>query len=464
MLIELHNVRAKVLDASEAEHLWLGDYLSWADDKAWVRRWKGYGKSAADTVRLYDRVDDTYPAGFTSMLVKAAIDHGFAVRVEDARIKPHSAVLPLPPGLRDYQAETCATGLRRTRGVVWAATGAGKTQIAMGWVESTPVRWLFLVNQTQLGLQARDRYRSFCGQEAGVIAEGEWRPDRAPHGLTVATFQSLYAKLKHPASTPEYQLAAQFLAGIQGLIVDECHVLPADSFRKVLDYTPEAYYRLGLSATPLSRGDRKAMHLIGCLGSVIHRIPARTLIEAGILAKPVIRFKTHHQVSDRATWQGAYNEIIAKGKPRNQLVCRLAELAAKPCVVFVKDLDQGQWLTRALTKAGHAVEYVDGKTPTKQRQAMVTRLERGDTDILVASVVMNQGIDVPQLRSVVIAAGGSSTIAALQRVGRGMRRVPGKDTVEVWDIKDTGNKWLERHTRERMASYETEDYEYEVLR
>lgn len=464
MIVELQNVRAYVRNATEAEHLWLSDYLSWADDKAWVRKWKGYGKSSADYVRLYDRVDDSYPAGFTRMMAKAAEGHGFTVQVVDGRIKPNALSLPLPAGLRDYQVETCNIGLKRTRGVVWAATGAGKTQVAMGWVESTPIRWLFLVNQTQLGLQARDRYRAFCGQDAGVIAEGEWKPDNAAHGLTVATFQSLYAKLKQDSSMPDHKLAVAFLAGIEGVIVDECHVLPADSFRKVLDYCP-AYYRLGLSATPLSRGDRKSMYLIGCLGSVVHRIPAKTLIDAGVLAKPIIRFKAHHQESERTTWQGAYNEIIGKGgkSPRNVLVCKLAELAAKPCIVFVKDLDQGMWLAKALTRGGQPVEYVDGKTPTKQRQAMVTRLERGDTDILVASVVMNQGIDVPQLRSIVNAAGGSSTIATLQKVGRAMRRVPGKDTVEIWDIKDTGNKWLERHTRERIASYETEDYDIEFI-
>lgn len=463
MRLELHNVRAKVIEATEAEHLWIGEYLSWADDKAWVRRWKGYGRSSQDYVRLYNREDDSYPAGFTLMLRKAAEAHGFTVEVTDARQKPAYAPLPLPPGLRDYQVETCTTGLRRTRGVVWAATGAGKTQIAMGWVESTPLRWLFLVNQTQLGLQARDRYRAFCGQEAGVIAEGMWKPDGGAHGLTVATFQSLHSKLKQPASSPEYQMVTNFLESIQGVIVDECHVLPADSFRKALDHMPEAYYRLGLSATPLSRGDRKSMYMIGCLGSVIQRISARVLIEAGILAKPIIRFKTHHQESEKKTWKGAYNEIVVKGRSRNQLICKMAELAAKPCIVFVKDLDQGMWLAKALTKGGQLVEYVDGKTPTKQRQAMVQRLEFGETDILVASVVMNQGIDVPQLRSLVIAAGGSSTIAALQRVGRGMRRVPGKDTVEVWDVKDTGNKWLQNHTRDRINSYETEEYEIEYL-
>lgn len=457
MKIELHNVRAFIRDATDVEHEWINDYLSWADDKAHFMRQRGY--RTPSHIRLYTRVDDSYPAGFTRMLAKAAKDKGYVVQVVDCRTVPTTTRLPIPSGLRDYQVSTVTESDKRTRGIVWAATGAGKTQVAMGLVESIPVRWGFIVNQTQLGLQARDRYRSFLGMEAGVIAEGQWLPASGAHSMTVATFQSLHARLKGP----DRESAVRWLESLDGIIVDECHVLPADSFRGVLDYTLNAYWRVGLSATPLSRGDRKSMHLIGCLGSVITRISAKTLIDAGVLARPIIRLVAHTQTSDKATWQGAYNEIVVNSKTRNALVCQLAVKAVKPTIVFVKALDQGKLVTKQLAKAGHKVEYVDGTTLTPIRQAAVTRLERGDTDILVSTVVMNQGIDVPELRSMVIAAGGSSTIMALQRVGRGMRRVPGKETFEVWDIDDRGNKWTKRHTKERIASYEVEEYEVEIV-
>jgi superfamily II DNA or RNA helicase len=169
------------------------------------------------------------------------------------------------------------------------------------------------------------------------------------------------------------------------------------------------------------------------------------------------------QESDAKTWQGAYTDLIVKSKKRNRLVCDLAQLAAKPCIVFVKALKQGKVITKHLTKLGESVEYVDGNAPTAVREAVVSRLERGETDILVSTIVMNQGIDIPELRSVVMAAGGSSTIHALQRVGRGMRVVPGKTEFEVWDIDDLGNKWTQRHTRERVRAYEVEEYEVESV-
>lgn len=456
MIVELSNVRSRIAQATDAEHEWLAEYLSWPDDTAFFRRRHGYRGDGY--VRLYDRADDTFPAGFTRTVAQMGVKAGHQVTVIDKRIRPIATLAhPRMTWLRDYQQAAVDAAIKRTRGVIWAATGSGKTEVACGLVESVPVNWLFLVHRTQLGLQARDRYRLRTGLEAGVVAEGEWRVDPGPHGLTVATFQTLYAAIK--SGDPA---VLSWLQTIGGVIVDECHVLPAETFMLVMNNCP-AYWRVGVSGTPMARGDRRAMHLIGCTGSVLYRISARQLIDAGLLAKPNIRMVPHHEMSDKKTWQGAYGELIAGSTSRTKLACDVAIKAVKPCLVFVKALKHGKAIAKRLQRAGQKVEYVDGAAATQVRQAAVTRLERGDVDVLVTTVVMNEGVDIPELRSVVMAAGGSSAIAALQRVGRGMRVVPGKTEFDVWDFADTGNKWTERHSKERIKAYQVEDYEVEVL-
>jgi len=60
----------------------------------------------------------------------------------------------------------------------------------------------------------------------------------------------------------------------------------------------------------------------------------------------------------------------------------------------------------------------------------------------------------------VIASGGKSVIAALQRIGRGMRTNNGaKSTFKVYDILDLGVPSLEKHSRRRMNTYVRESYE-----
>ena len=83
--------------------------------------------------------------------------------------------------------------------------------------------------------------------------------------------------------------------------------------------------------------------------------------------------------------------------------------------------------------------------------------------VLVASPIMDEGIDISGIHTVVIAAGGKSPSRLLQRVGRGMRTEDGKDKVEIIDFWDTGVKLLQGHSQERKATYEEQGYKVSVV-
>jgi superfamily II DNA or RNA helicase len=90
------------------------------------------------------------------------------------------------------------------------------------------------------------------------------------------------------------------------------------------------------------------------------------------------------------------------------------------------------------------------------------RLNNGDDDLLVATNIFNEGVDIPELKSVVIAAGGSSSIQALQRIGRGMRRTDSKSRFYVYDLLDSGQRWMERHAKARQRAYRSEGHTVNV--
>ena len=72
----------------------------------------------------------------------------------------------------------------------------------------------------------------------------------------------------------------------------------------------------------------------------------------------------------------------------------------------------------------------------------------------MCTVVFQEGVDIPDLRTVVIASGGSSVIAALQRIGRGMRVSDNKSSCIVIDVHDTGEYFLENQSKKRKKAYE----------
>jgi superfamily II DNA or RNA helicase len=68
-------------------------------------------------------------------------------------------------------------------------------------------------------------------------------------------------------------------------------------------------------------------------------------------------------------------------------------------------------------------------------------------------------VDIPEVASVIVASAGKSNIKALQRLGRGMRVAGDKQTCELWDFADGGNRWLDAHSAARQAAYLAEGFD-----
>lgn len=469
MWIELRTLQSTVLKATDEEFEWLYDYLAFDEVE-----FKGGKRKVHEKSML--KKNGRFPSGFVLDNAKgvglrsAAQRAGFTLEIVDKRTPPCK---PDPSAdlawLRDYQRLAVERVVERTRGILWLPTGAGKTEVAVGLTRALPCRWLALVADKQLVADIADRFRKRTNIEPGLIIDNTWNvPDDAP--LTACTFQKLARALKlglENPTDPKYLRAKKLLDDAQGLIVDECHTLPASSFYKVAMNTPNAYYRVGMSGTPLARGDQKSLYSIAAIGPVVIRIKADLLIKRGVLSKPTVRMVKCVQSSDRATWAGVYTHAITDSTKRNKLLVGITERATKPGLLFVKEIDHGRELTNRLMRAGIKAEFVWGSHSVEHRRSLIRRLVKGHFDMIVCSVVFQQGIDIPELRSVVIGSGGKSVIAALQRLGRGMRVDrdaqgnvrEGGDTFEVWDVLDRGQEWTERHANARRNAYTGEGYE-----
>lgn len=469
MWIELFNLQAKVTKATDEERAWLDDYLSFPDEDARFRqrrvpKWKrGDGK-----IHMLSGPTQTFPAGFVGQVVAQAKKDGHPAQVLDRRKRPERFdPSALVDWLRDYQAEALQITRTTERGVFHHPTGAGKTELMVAIAEAHPQsKWLILTHRKDLISNTIDRFSRRTGEEVGSIGEGTFNPAR----VTVAMFQSLYAQLRQ-----KKKRTIDFLAGIDGVMIDEVHVVPAATYWRVLMALPNAYFRYGFSGTPFSRSDKKSIFTWGAVGPVIHKIEAETLITAGVLAKPQIKMvRVRHPMRATKSWSEAYSELFVHSKARNAAAVAAALKAPKPCLVFVNHVEHGKILERELRARGAKIEFVWGTHHTAVRKAAIERLVMGETDILLCNVIFQEGIDIPELQSVVVAQGGKSIIATLQRVGRGMRKRARsgeitKETFTVYDFKDVGCgctgrdkhktcEWVEKHTRHRLAAYTSVKY------
>jgi superfamily II DNA or RNA helicase len=79
--------------------------------------------------------------------------------------------------------------------------------------------------------------------------------------------------------------------------------------------------------------------------------------------------------------------------------------------------------------------------------------------VYIATPIFDEGVDVPGIDVLILAGGGKSNIKLLQRLGRGMRTDPDKVQLLVLDFIDDTNRYLFKHSEERLNVYEREDFQ-----
>ena len=457
MRIEVDCATARIVEASPSEREWVASYLTFNDPQARF-------SNGNPVVELLNRIDDTFPGGFAGKVRKAGATRTHLsgrldpidIELVDVRKAPPERVQPDLTWLRDYQQQAVETALRRTRGIIQMPTGSGKSVTAAGIIASVPgARWLVLVPQSDLLEQFAEHLRKRLGEEPGIIGDGKWNPQR----VTVATFQTLSRRM----SKAKDRAAYAFMRSVQGLICDEVHQVASGTFSFVCAQATSAYYRLGISATPLDRSDKKSIFVIANIGGVIHKTTSAELRARGFLADATIKMVRVEQGSNAPTWPGVYGECVVRSKVRNTAVAQMAVAASKPGLVFVSQVKQGHTLLELIKKAGLRAVMVWGEDDTEERRQAIKDLVAGKLDTIVCSNVFAQGVDIPSLASVVNAAGGQSVILTLQRLGRATRVTETKTKFEAWDVLDDGNRYLAKHGKARRDVYENEGFTVEVI-
>lgn len=461
MLIAISNRVARVQRASSQERSWLRDYLSFPDPAA---HWKG--KTEEEAVhRLFEEVTDTFPAGFLPSVTKAAADEGYKIELVDQRVVPTQRDPDADlRWLRPYQAAAVERVDERVRGILHLPTGSGKTEVMIALTRAFPCPWLLLAPNLSLVNNAADRFLLRNREhgvdlgEPGRIGEGRWTEGER---LTCATYQSVHRAL-------DTDRGRALLDRVGGLVADESHSVPAVTFLQATRAC-NAYWRVGLSGTPLARGDMKSALAVAALGPIIHRVTPDELVAAGAISRARVRFTTvRHPMPDGYTFDEVYKELVVNSRARNTVLTSLAKRAQKPAFLFVKHIEHGRNLAKLLHAVGVRAEFVWGTHSAKQIKTHLEALIRGDVEVLVTSAVLKQGIDVPGLRTIINGSGGKSIIDVLQKLGRGSRierdaaGVVVKDEFALLDVYDAGDQWLETHSKARKRAYMQEGYEVVV--
>lgn len=404
--------------------------------------WDGY-------IRLVSKTGQ-FPAGLAPYLIERLRLNGLgaALSHENAPPGPHpcltKALLVTP--LRPYQEAAVEALALAGRGVVHHPTGTGKTLIMAGLVKHLAQPTLILCHRTDLMRQLATRLRSSLDVPALVGEIGGGRDE--PNFLTVATFQSIHHRLR---SYP--QPVREMLGRFTAVMVDEVHHVAAKTFGDVMKELTNAYYRIGFSATPDREGDPETFFkAMGWLGPVVSRFSSKDAADQGYVVSADIFLLPGSDISGNDA--DFYELGVVRDTKRNALIVELAERMARrgSVLVLVERIEHGARLQRGFPPSSLGVEFIHGAIEGFLRTEMLDRFRNGGTDVLIGSEILGEGIDLPNLRTLIIAGAGKAPHRTIQKVGRGMRTSGDKDRVIVFDFMDTGSKtWVDqqgkRHKR-----------------
>jgi len=370
--------------------------------------------------------------------------------VVDARHAASKTQGVLPGWVRDYQMVAVVRAFQGRQGIIKATTGSGKTIVAAGLMSAAQVRWVFLVHKPDVVRAAaksfRERLEEPVIELAGAATDWNGR-------ILCATYDQL---LNNPQ-------AMEWLATAEGVLVDECHRAATKSAYQCILSATNACWRIGLSATPFNRSDKRDVITMGLLGEIIYEIKAQELIAEGSITPLNIQWvqcEHHRQGVSPRNWSAFYERHIVENDERNALLVNTITRCETPALLFVKRKNHALTLANELKMAcpGKRVVCVDGDTSKEQRDAIVAAVNAKAVDYVVATSVFNEGIDASEFRSAVIGAGGQSWIDGLQRPGRLTRLASGKASGTVFDVADYGISALAKHTYERHAAYQSEGF------
>lgn len=336
-----------------------------------------------------------------------------------------------------------------TRNLVVAATGTGKTVIsALDYKRfrkqnpGKPCRLLFVAHREEILRQSLYTFRAVLKDaNFGELFVGNYRPETIDYlFLSIQTFNSQDFTAKTALDFYDY------------IIVDEFHHAAAPTYQKLLSYY-QPKILLGLTATP-ERMDGKSI-----LPYFNYRIAAEIRLPEAIDRKLLCPFQ-YFGVTDTVDlntlkWSaGGYDkgELSALYTFSGAVANRRADLVVSSLLKYVTDIDEvkglgfcvtvdhAQFMSRYFNDHGIPSIFLIGKSSDQERKSAKDRLIRGDIRFIFVVDIYNEGVDIPEVNTVLFLRPTESLTIFLQQLGRGLRLAENKECLTVLDFIGQANK------------------------
>lgn len=268
----------------------------------------------------------------------------------------------------------------------------------------------------------------------------------------------------------------EFLESITAFISDEHQHLTSDSLYNTLLACTNAIYRVGLTGSIDLKNKMLLRRLKAVTGEITVKTSNEFLIEEGHSAKPKITFAPIYNVEQNGrivniqnenNYMNVYDSGVVKNEYRNLLIAKITQMCYannQGVLIIVSRIEHGESIGELLTGMDINFEFLRGEIDIEERDARLDEMRAGTLKVVIATSILDEGVDVSGIDALIMGAGGKSFRQTLQRVGRALRKKKeGENVTHIYDFADRTNKYLYRHYQAREKIYQDENFEINYL-
>lgn len=352
----------------------------------------------------------------------------------DAEINPYylhaSEIQPTYPQQKSLDACEYYRQVGLRKGVVILPTGMGKTIFAALDAKRMNCRTLFIVHKNEI---LREAYEKFCfvwpEVEKGFFDANE---KDTTSQIIFASKDTLYREGNLEQFDP---------STFDLVIIDEVHHSSCTTYRKIIDYfTPR--YMLGMTATPERQDRADILELFDY--NIYYELSQREAIESGYLSG----FRYYGLTDDIDYSQIRHNgiryDVADLGRKlnipeRNEAILRKYQeiVPNTKAIGFCVNIDHAVSAAEYFSAHGISAKAVHSDTTRMsdaERKSVIQDFRDGVVQVVFTVDLFNEGVDFPDVETLLFLRPTESKTIFIQQLGRGLRLNPNKTHVTVLDF------------------------------
>jgi len=335
------------------------------------------------------------------------------------------------------------------RNLIVAATGTGKTVISAfdykrfrRETPGKPCRLLFIAHREEILKQSLNCFRGVLKDaNFGELFVGRYQPEKIDHlFMSIQTFNSQDWQEKTTSDFYDY------------IIVDEFHHAAAPTYKKLLSYY-QPKILLGLTATPERMDGQNVIEYFS------NRIAAEIRLPEAIDRKLLCPFQYFGvtdtvDLNDLKWTRGGYDKTelsniytlstVAASARCNMIISSLLKYVTDINDVrglgFCVSVAHAEFMAGFFNRKGIPSIALTGQSPDEERDLAKNKLASSEVRFIFVVDIYNEGVDIPEINTILFLRPTESLTIFLQQLGRGLRLSENKECLTVLDFIGQANK------------------------